>query len=320
MTAGAIAAAALAVANLIAVVAGWEGAARGRPRPRGRRQHPGRGSAVRGRVGHVARPLLGRARHADPARDHLIARCARRSITANSSWARRPAAAHRRGRRNALLVPRQGDGAHPDARAAERLALAASLSAADVDRRASLVSPAAWLSKYDCIVIGSGPGGYVAAIRAAQLGLKTAVVEKGNTGGRCLNEACIPAKAMLRVAEVVQEVRDAGDFGVKVEGASRSTTAARPSTATRSSRRSRAASGCCSKKNKVDLIEGFGSVTDDAQREDRRPVRRHRDRDRPRDPRLRLGAEADPRPPVRRARARHRGDVAPERAAEDGSA
>ena len=60
--------------------------------------------------------------------------------------------------------------------------------------------------KYDCIVIGSGPGGYVAAIRAAQLGLKTAVVEKGNTGGRCLNEACIPAKAILRVAEVFAEV------------------------------------------------------------------------------------------------------------------
>ena len=75
-------------------------------------------------------------------------------------------------------------------------------------------------SKYDCIVIGSGPGGYVAAIRAAQLGLKTAVVEKANTGGRCLNEACIPAKAILRVAEVYQEVQHAGSFGVQVEGAS----------------------------------------------------------------------------------------------------
>ena len=75
-------------------------------------------------------------------------------------------------------------------------------------------------SKYDCIVIGSGPGGYVAAIRAAQLGLKTAVVEKGNTGGRCLNEACIPAKAILRVAEVYQEVQNAGDFGISVNGSS----------------------------------------------------------------------------------------------------
>src|ERR1700754_1673531 len=75
-------------------------------------------------------------------------------------------------------------------------------------------------SKYDCMVIGSGPGGYVAAIRAAQLGMKTAVVEKNNVGGRCLNEACIPAKAMLRVAEVMQEAQHAGDFGIKIDGVS----------------------------------------------------------------------------------------------------
>ncbi|MBV8945124.1 MAG: FAD-dependent oxidoreductase, partial [Solirubrobacterales bacterium] len=55
-------------------------------------------------------------------------------------------------------------------------------------------------ASYDCIVIGSGPGGYVAAVRAAQLGMKTAVVEKDQVGGRCLNYACIPAKAILRVA------------------------------------------------------------------------------------------------------------------------
>ena len=58
-------------------------------------------------------------------------------------------------------------------------------------------------SAYDCIVIGSGPGGYVAAIRAAQLGMNTAVVEKDTVGGRCLNYACIPAKAVLRVADVL---------------------------------------------------------------------------------------------------------------------
>src|SRR5919107_3523668 len=75
-------------------------------------------------------------------------------------------------------------------------------------------------SKYDCIVIGSGRGGYVAAIRAAQLGMKTAVVEKGDVGGRCLNEACIPAKAILRVAEVWSEVEHGKQFGVNVEGAS----------------------------------------------------------------------------------------------------
>jgi dihydrolipoamide dehydrogenase len=69
---------------------------------------------------------------------------------------------------------------------------------------------------YDCLVIGSGPGGYVAAIRAAQLGMKTAVIEKDVVGGRCLNYACIPAKAVLRVADVLSEIREAGDFGIKV--------------------------------------------------------------------------------------------------------
>jgi dihydrolipoamide dehydrogenase len=71
-------------------------------------------------------------------------------------------------------------------------------------------------STYDCVVIGSGPGGYVAAIRAAQLGMKTVVIEKDQVGGRCLNYACIPAKAVLRVADVLQEIREAGEFGLKV--------------------------------------------------------------------------------------------------------
>jgi dihydrolipoamide dehydrogenase len=71
-------------------------------------------------------------------------------------------------------------------------------------------------SSYDCVVIGSGPGGYVAAIRAAQLGMKTAVIEEDAVGGRCLNYACIPAKAVLRVADVLSEVRDADEFGIKV--------------------------------------------------------------------------------------------------------
>jgi dihydrolipoamide dehydrogenase len=69
---------------------------------------------------------------------------------------------------------------------------------------------------YDCVVIGSGPGGYVAAIRAAQLGMKTAVIEKDRVGGRCLNYACIPAKAVLRSADILTEVREAGDYGIKV--------------------------------------------------------------------------------------------------------
>jgi dihydrolipoamide dehydrogenase len=117
-------------------------------------------------------------------------------------------------------------------------------------------------SKYDCIVIGSGPGGYVTAIRAAQLGMKTAVVEKDKVGGRCLNYACIPAKAVLRAADLLTEIDEAGDFGIKVDGRSVDYPAVYE-------RRAKVIStlvggvGGLFKKNKIDLIEGFGSVTDD---------------------------------------------------------
>jgi dihydrolipoyl dehydrogenase len=73
-------------------------------------------------------------------------------------------------------------------------------------------------SSYDCIVIGAGPGGYVAAIRAAQLGRRTAVVERDKLGGRCLNYACIPAKAVLRSADMLSEIREAGEYGLSVAG------------------------------------------------------------------------------------------------------
>ena len=73
-------------------------------------------------------------------------------------------------------------------------------------------------SSYDCIVIGAGPGGYVAAIRAAQLGKKTVVVEQDKLGGRCLNYACIPAKAVLRSADLLSEIREAGEYGLAVTG------------------------------------------------------------------------------------------------------
>ena len=114
-------------------------------------------------------------------------------------------------------------------------------------------------SSYDCIVIGSGPGGYVAAIRAAQLGMKTAVVEKDRVGGRCLNYACIPAKAVLRVADVLTEVREAGEFGIKVAEPEVDYDAV-------SARREKVISTLVGgvsglfKKNKIDLIEGEASL------------------------------------------------------------
>jgi dihydrolipoamide dehydrogenase len=77
------------------------------------------------------------------------------------------------------------------------------------------------MAEYDVIVIGGGPGGYVAAIRAAQLGQKTAVVERDKAGGRCLNYACIPAKTVLHTAEIFQEVSAGGaELGIKASGTS----------------------------------------------------------------------------------------------------
>lgn len=71
--------------------------------------------------------------------------------------------------------------------------------------------------EFDVCVIGSGPGGYVAAIRASQLGFKTAIVEKRHLGGVCLNIGCIPTKALLRSAEVLESVQNAGDYGIKIK-------------------------------------------------------------------------------------------------------
>src|SRR3954465_15372330 len=115
---------------------------------------------------------------------------------------------------------------------------------------------------FDCIVIGSGPGGYVTGIRAAQLGMKTAVVEKDAVGGRCLNYACIPAKAVLRAADVMSEVGHASDFGIDVEGASVNF----DGVVKHREKVIKTLTGGVSmlfKKNKIDLIEGHASVTDD---------------------------------------------------------
>ena len=78
-------------------------------------------------------------------------------------------------------------------------------------------------NQYDIIVIGGGPGGYVAAIRAAQLGFKTAVVEREHLGGICLNWGCIPTKALLRSAEIYHYMQHAKDYGLVGDKASAST-------------------------------------------------------------------------------------------------
>jgi dihydrolipoamide dehydrogenase len=117
-------------------------------------------------------------------------------------------------------------------------------------------------TSYDCIVIGSGPGGYVAAIRAAQLGLKTAVVERDKLGGRCLNYACIPAKAVLRSADLLTEIREAEEFGLKVSGVEVDYAAVQ-------ARRAKVVSTLTSgvgglfKKDGIDVIEGNGKLTAD---------------------------------------------------------
>jgi dihydrolipoamide dehydrogenase len=118
------------------------------------------------------------------------------------------------------------------------------------------------MAEYDCVVIGSGPGGYVAAIRAAQLGMKTAVVEKDKVGGRCLNYACIPAKAVLRVAEVYSEALHGEQFGITTKGLTLDFGGVK---AHRDKVIETLTGGVAGlfKKNKIDLIDGHGSLTDD---------------------------------------------------------
>jgi len=114
--------------------------------------------------------------------------------------------------------------------------------------------------KYDLVVIGSGPGGYVAAIRASQLGMKVGVIERENLGGICLNWGCIPTKALLKSAQVYEYTQHAADYGAKIEGS------AKPDF-TKIVERSRGVADGMSKgiqflfkKNKIDAIFGIGKL------------------------------------------------------------
>lgn len=113
--------------------------------------------------------------------------------------------------------------------------------------------------KYDIIVLGSGPGGYVTAIRASQLGFKVAVIEKENLGGICLNWGCIPTKALLKSAQVFDYLKHASDYGLTIEKFDKDFNAV-------VSRSRGVADGMSKgvqflmKKNKIDVIEGAGKV------------------------------------------------------------
>lgn len=114
--------------------------------------------------------------------------------------------------------------------------------------------------KYDLIVIGSGPGGYVAAIRAAQLKMKVAIIEKESLGGICLNWGCIPTKSLLKSAQVYDYFKHAEDYGISIEGE------AKPDFEKIIQRSRGVAEGMSKgvqfllKKNKIDVIEGFGKL------------------------------------------------------------
>ena len=114
---------------------------------------------------------------------------------------------------------------------------------------------------FDCVVIGAGPGGYVAAIRAAQLGMSTAVVERERVGGRCLNVACIPAKAVLRAADILTEIREAGEFGIVVAEPTVDFAAVMERRAKVVATLTGGVSGLF-RKNKIELIEAEASLTD----------------------------------------------------------
>ena len=113
---------------------------------------------------------------------------------------------------------------------------------------------------YDVIVLGSGPGGYVAAIRAAQLGLKTAIVERELLGGICLNWGCIPTKALLRSAEVFHQMKHAKDYGLAAENITADLSAIVKRSRGVAAQLNKGVTGLM-KKNKIAVHMGTGKLT-----------------------------------------------------------
>ena len=116
-------------------------------------------------------------------------------------------------------------------------------------------------TSFDLIVVGGGPGGYVAAIRAAQLGMKTAVVEREHLAGICSNWGCIPTKALLRSAEILHYAQHPGDYGVKISGEVTPDLEAIVKRSRGIAARMNTGVGFLMKKNKVDVIWGEAKVS-----------------------------------------------------------
>src|SRR6187455_1388947 len=114
-------------------------------------------------------------------------------------------------------------------------------------------------TSFDIIIIGSGPGGYVTAIRAAQLGFKTAIVEREHLGGMCLNWGCIPTKALLRTAEIYHYMEHAKDYGLSAQGVSYDPAAVVQRSRQVSGRLNGGVGGLM-KKNKIDVIWGEATI------------------------------------------------------------
>ena len=115
--------------------------------------------------------------------------------------------------------------------------------------------------KYDLIIIGGGPGGYVAAIRAAQLNKKVALVESSHLGGICLNWGCIPTKSLLKNAEILELIRDSKKYGFDIKDFSVNWTKVIKRSRDIANRMGKGIQFLM-KKNKVDVINGFGKIVD----------------------------------------------------------